>query len=589
MPRAAPGRRRSIPATGSCRRTPAFARAVEAAGLVFVGPPPSALEALGNKLAARRSAADAGVPIVPGHDRRAGGRRRRGRGHRLPGDAEGGRRRRWARHAPRRRARRPAAAPWRPRDARRPRPSATARSTSSGSSHPRATSRSSCSAIATAASRSSASATARSSAVTRSWSRSRRRPRSTMRLARRCSTALDGSPGTVDFHNAATVEFLRRRRWQPLLPRDEHAPPGRARRHRARHRARPRGVADPGRGGGAAPAGACSTRRRRGHAIEVRIYAEDPYDGFRPTSGRIGAWEMPSGPGVRVDAGIEADTDLRPEYDPLLAKLMVHAADRPVRDPPPRAARWTRRWSAGSRPMPASCAGSSTSPAFAAGDYDTGLIAERWARRPAAERRRPRAGRAAPRRRGATRGAARDRPTGRRPTGSAWGELGRREALRAMTDFETRVGRRRRSPRPTAGGSSWADPARGIARARPTAIGRTLSLSRDTGPSGSVTLRGPSHPGHGPIVARAGPGRGRDRRPPSHAGPVEVRATLPGLVVAVAVAAGDEVDEGAALLTIEAMKMQNEVRAPRAGRVIEAGGRSRPDGRDRRRRCFGSE
>ena len=48
-----------------------------------------------------------------------------------------------------------------------------------------------------------------------------------------------------------------------------------------------------------------------------------------------------------------------------------------------------------------------------------------------------------------------------------------------------------------------------------------------------------------------------------------MRATLPGLIVAVSVAPGDEVDEGAALLTIEAMKMQNEVRAPRAGRVIE--------------------
>ncbi|MGQ0608026.1 MAG: biotin/lipoyl-containing protein [Chloroflexota bacterium] len=55
----------------------------------------------------------------------------------------------------------------------------------------------------------------------------------------------------------------------------------------------------------------------------------------------------------------------------------------------------------------------------------------------------------------------------------------------------------------------------------------------------------------------------------AHAGPIAVKATLPGLVVAVAVAAGDDVDAGASLLTIEAMKMQNEVRAPRAGRVID--------------------
>ena len=55
----------------------------------------------------------------------------------------------------------------------------------------------------------------------------------------------------------------------------------------------------------------------------------------------------------------------------------------------------------------------------------------------------------------------------------------------------------------------------------------------------------------------------------AHAGPIEVKATLPGLIVAIAVEPGDEVDEGAPLLTIEAMKMQNEVRAPRAGRVVE--------------------
>lgn len=55
----------------------------------------------------------------------------------------------------------------------------------------------------------------------------------------------------------------------------------------------------------------------------------------------------------------------------------------------------------------------------------------------------------------------------------------------------------------------------------------------------------------------------------AHGGPVDVKATLPGLVVAIETEAGAEVDEGTALLTIEAMKMQNEVRAPRAGRVVE--------------------
>lgn len=54
-----------------------------------------------------------------------------------------------------------------------------------------------------------------------------------------------------------------------------------------------------------------------------------------------------------------------------------------------------------------------------------------------------------------------------------------------------------------------------------------------------------------------------------HAGPIVVNALLPGLVAAVAVSVGDTVEAGAPLLTIEAMKMQNEVRAPRAGTIIE--------------------
>src|SRR6266702_224199 len=112
----------------------------------------------------------------------------------------------------------------------------------------------------------------------------------------------------------------------------------------------------------------------RGHAIELRIYAEDPVR-FLPGPGTITEWVEPAGDGVRVDAGYQAGNTVTPFYDPLLAKLCVHGADRAEALDRARQAVAAFRI-AGPKTNLAFHADLLTSAEFVSGDYDTSLVSK---------------------------------------------------------------------------------------------------------------------------------------------------------------------------------------------------------------------
>src|SRR6266700_2762934 len=114
--------------------------------------------------------------------------------------------------------------------------------------------------------------------------------------------------------------------------------------------------------------------RPAGHALELRVYAEDPVR-FLPGPGTITEWEEPAGDGVRVDAGYQAGNTVTPFYDPLLAKLCVHGADRAQALDRARQAVAAFRI-AGPKTNLAFHADLLTSREFVSGDYDTSLVSK---------------------------------------------------------------------------------------------------------------------------------------------------------------------------------------------------------------------
>ena len=110
-----------------------------------------------------------------------------------------------------------------------------------------------------------------------------------------------------------------------------------------------------------------------GHALEFRVYAEDPVR-FLPSPGAITEWSPPAGPGIRVDAGYEAGNTVTPFYDPLLAKLCVHGGTRDEALGRAREAVAAFRLAGPKTNLPFH-ADLLASEAFVSGDYDTSVVA----------------------------------------------------------------------------------------------------------------------------------------------------------------------------------------------------------------------
>ena len=356
----------------------------------------------------------------------------------------------------------------------------------------------------------------------------------------RWATAAVALARGVGYEGAGTVEFMSTpRRRGLLLPRDEHPAAGRAPGHRAGVRRRPRRGAAAHRGRGAAAARARRTFVPRGHAVEARVYAEDPAAGFLPSSGRIvRGYPSRRGGGSRR-RGRAAGSRSAPHYDPMLAKVIAHGPDRPT-----ALARLDRALAScavarrrDERGLHPGAAGAG--PDVRAGDMDTGLLERRLRRARDAPARRPAPGRRARRR----------RATRRRST--APGRGGARSTGWARSRCAT-AGRR--------GGRTWA--ARRRVRRRTGALrvaARRRRAALRVAVDGDAVWVG--RDGH-PLEARPE----RAAPPRAAAGRGRCEAPMPGTVLLVHVADGEPVAEGDVLLVLESMKMELAITAPARGR-----------------------
>ena len=286
--------------------------------------------------------------------------------------------------------------------------------------------------------------------------------------------------------------------------------------------------------------------RITGHAIEARIYAEDPVAGFAPTGGEALLVEWPEGDGVRVDAGIASGDVVSSHYDPMLAKAIAHAATRgEALDHLDAALADTRVL--GMMTNVAFLRALVADPEVRAGRLDTGLIdrhGERLARIDVPDDVFAQAGRALIEH--GARGTRAWVPDGWRIGGAVGSSVRLRDGAGVATVTVLPAGTATRSV------------AVRVARERGTSQSRLLADPPAVAVvSGGVWLS--TADGTWFVEEARNARRGRAGQDPALASP------MPGTVVAVHAADGDEVAAGDALVSIEAMKMEHVLRAPVAG------------------------
>jgi acetyl-CoA carboxylase biotin carboxylase subunit len=307
----------------------------------------------------------------------------------------------------------------------------------------------------------------------------------------------------------------------------------------------------------------------RGHAIEVRLYAEDPENGFLPKTGRIVLWEPPRLPGVRCDGGIEIGTEVGAHYDPLLAKIIAHGATRA--DAIRRLVRALRDLGVGgvatNREFLIAVL---THPAFAAGETDTHFI----------ERHLPAEARGAARDPAADRvhaivGALHDHERRRRIPGPLPSSIpsGWRNNRWRRQDVSYRIGDEVIEVLYAAGpaGSFEVEACGSVSQVLVVEAGdREIRVEIDgirrrfsVAVGSDVTFIHGSLGGAELVPIPRFPSHGGDDVAGSYVAP------MPGAVREVRVSVGDRVEEGTVMLVLEAMKMEHPISAHAAGVVTE--------------------